>query len=370
MERFANYILQLYPIDHVPFKRRVMLHGVFWGIFFCFLLIVSGLPSDTIAYRFIGATSYILTSSAFFYVFAYLIPHLYSKYTGVVRILFIGLTIIIFLFFMAFETHGRVILVIENHWVTAQYKSKRIYEIYYNVYKSSFWTYFAIDNIVTDLIQLLFTSLPVFFLKFTRVFAKNLSEKKQLEIDFLRLQINPHFLVNTLTNIYGLVIVQDQRSPEAVKALSNLLSYVLYESSMPTVSVEREIQFLQDFVALEQIKNSSKIRVEMTIEGEPKGNIAPLILIAFIENAFKHGMGDSKTQSYIHIHIKVENNTFSLKVENGKVPKTLENQKKSLGGIGLVNVQKRLNSLYPNRHSLQIIPEPLRHQISLTIVLT
>lgn len=369
MERLANYILQLYPIDHVPLKRRIILHSIFWGIFFCFLLIVSGLPSDTIAYRFIGATSSTLTSSVFFYVFAYFIPYLYSKYKSLVRILFIGLTIIIFLFFMAFETYGRVMLVIENHWVTAQYKSKRIYEIYYNVYKTGFWAYFTIDNIATDTIQLLFTSLPAFFLKFVRIFTKIFSEKQQLEIDFLRLQINPHFLVNTLNNIYSLVVTEDQRSPNAIMSLSNLLDYVLYESSLPTVSVEKEVTFIQDFVALEQIRNSSKVQVKMNIEGELIGDIAPLILIAFIENAFKHGVGDSTIQSYVHINIKVENNTLLLVVINSKVRKVSEKQKKSLGGIGLVNVQKRLASLYPNRHSLQVIPEPNKHQIILLIVL-
>jgi two-component system, LytTR family, sensor kinase len=367
MERLANFILRLYPIDYVPLKRRAVLHGIFWGIFFVSLLFGSGFPSDTIFHRLIGAISFTLTSSVFFYVFSYLIPYLHSKYSGLTQVLFISLTIIIFLFFMAFETYGRVVLVLENHWITPQYK--RLYEIYDNAYKGGFWAYFTIDNIVTDIIQLLFTALPAFFFKFIRIFTKIFSEKKQLEIDFLRLQINPHFLVNTLNNIYSLVVIEDQRSSDAIMSLSNLLNYVLYESSMPTVSIEKEIQFLQDFVSLEQIRNSSKLEVKMTVEGEQTGDIAPLILIAFIENAFKHGVADSTIRSYVHINIKVKDNTLSLGVINSKVRKVSEKQKKSLGGIGLVNVQKRLNSLYPNRHNLQVISEPTKHQIALMIVL-
>jgi two-component system, LytTR family, sensor kinase len=367
MERLANYILNLYPIDHVPLKRRVILHGVFWGIYYVMLVIAVGVPNDTIIYRFLAATSLTITSIVFFYGLTYLIPSLYSKYGGVIIIFVICLIVITFYFFMALETYIRVTLIIENQWISTQ--NKRIYEIYYENYKSGFWAYFKISNVLRDTIQLILTALPAFFLKFTRMFTKVFSEKKQLELDFLRLQINPHFLVNTLNNIYSLVVVEDQRSPNAIMSLSNLLSYVLYESSLPTVSVEKEIEFLQNFVALEQIRNSSKVQVKMNVEGELIGDIAPLILIAFIENAFKHGAGDSTIQSYIHINVKVENNTLFLGVTNSKASKPSEKQKKSLGGIGLVNVRKRLASLYPNRHNLQIIPEPNKHQIILLIVL-
>jgi two-component system, LytTR family, sensor kinase len=367
MEKLANYILTIYPIDHVPLKRRVILHAIFWGIYYILLLVGLGIPSDTFNYRFVGAISATFTSSVFFYVFTYFIPYLYSKYAGWLQVFVISLTIIAFYLFMAFETYIRVILVIENQWVTA--KNSRTFDIYYNVYKSGFWSYFQINNILTDTIQLIFVALPAFFLKFIRIFTKVFSEKKQLEIDFLRLQINPHFLVNTLNNIYSLVVIEDQRSSDAILSLSNLLNYVLYESSLPTVSVEKEIQFLQDFVALEQIRNSSKVQVKMNVEGEEIGDISPLILIAFIENAFKHGVGDSTIQSYVHINIKVENNSLFLEVINSKVRKVSEKQKKSLGGIGLVNVQKRLASLYANRHTLQVVSEPNKHQITLKIVL-
>jgi two-component system, LytTR family, sensor kinase len=367
MERLANYILRLYPVYHVPFKRRVILHAIFWGVFFCFLLIATGVPSDTLIYRFIAATSVTLTSGLFFYTTAYLIPYLYSKYSFGNQVLGIIMVVFAFYVFLAIETYGRVLLVVENDWIIEQ--NKRMYEIYYNVYKAGFGSYFQINNLGTDTIQLIFTSLPAFFMKFIRTFTKVFSEKKQLEIDFLRLQINPHFLVNTLNNIYSLVVTEDQRSPDAILSLSNLLNYVLYESSLPTVSVEKEIEFLTDFVALEQIRNSSKVQVKMNVEGELVGDIAPLILIAFIENAFKHGVGDSTIQSYIHISIEVKSNTLFLEVVNSKARKVSEKQKKSLGGIGLVNVQKRLDSLYPNRYSLQVISEPNKHQIILMIVL-
>ena len=367
MEIFANYILRLYPIYNVPFKRRVGFHAIFWGIFYVFYWFGVGFPSDTIIYRFVAATSLTFTTSLFFYTLAYLIPYLFSKHTGIVRTVMIVTSIAIFYVLLALETHIRVKLIIENHWLSAQ--NRRMFGEISKAYSAGFWSYFKLEIMLSDTFFIVSNVLPAFFLKFTRVFAKNLSEKKQLEIDFLRLQINPHFLVNTLNNIYSLVVMEDQSSPDAILSLSNLLNYVLYESSLPTVSVEKEVQFLQDFVALEKIRNSSKVQVSMDIEGEPIGEVAPLILIAFIENAFKHGVGDSTTQSYVNIKINLINNTLSLNVTNSKVRKASEKQKKTLGGIGLTNVQKRLDTLYPNRYSLRVISEPNKHQIDLKIVL-
>ena len=367
METIADYLIQLYPIDHVPLKRRVTFHGIFWGVMYVTFWTLIPYQYNLLIYHFLLAASVTLYSFIFFYLCAYLLPYLYEKYSGIERVGVIIIVIVFFYFILAIETYTRVSFAIEYNWIAPS--NKAMYELNHNVYKAGFWSYFRISNILTDTISNLFYSLPAFFLKFSRVFAKNLIEKKQLEIDFLRLQINPHFLVNTLNNIYSLVVVEDQRSPDAIRSLSNLLNYVLYEASLPTVTLEKEITFLQDFVTLEKIRNSSKVRVTMKVEGAMEGNIAPLLLIAFIENAFKHGVGDATIQSYIDINIKVQDGTLFLGVVNSKVRTESLKHKKSLGGIGLVNVRKRLATLYPHRHSLEIIPEAFKHQIILIIQL-
>jgi len=129
MERLANYILSIYPIGNVPFKRRVTLHTIFWAFFFISVFFISGLPSDSIFIHFIQATAYTIICSVFFYVFTYFIPYLYSKYTGWLQVFVISLTITGFFFFMASETYARVILVIENHWITAKIADFMIYII-------------------------------------------------------------------------------------------------------------------------------------------------------------------------------------------------------------------------------------------------
>ena len=368
METLADYLIQLYPIDHVPLKRRVTFHGIFWGVMFIVFFVLSGLSNDYL-FRFITAFSRTLTIGGFFYTTVYVIPYFYNFKKGIERIGFILMAIIIFYFILGFISYQWSSFMIENKLLSI-INNKKQYEINYNIYKEGFWSYFKFHTILTDTIGHIIYSLPAIFLKFSRVFAKNLIEKKQLEIDFLRLQINPHFLVNTLNNIYSLVMVEDSRSPDAILSLSNLLNYVLYEASLPTVTLEKEITFLQDFVALEKIRNSSKVKVTMKVEGEMEGDIAPLILIAFIENAFKHGGGDATIQSFIDINIKVQDGTLFLGVVNSKVHTESPKHKKSLGGIGLVNVRKRLATLYPHRHSLEVIPEPFKHQIFLIIQLT
>ena len=196
MERLTDYILRLYPIDYIPLKRRITFHLLFWGVMYCIFWIQAGFPSDTVVYRFVLATSLVITNSVFFYMCVYLIPYLYEKYNGIVFLSIVTLLILSFYFFLAFESYERVSLIIENQWLSA--KNKRMYGLNYEFYKAGFWSYFTFDIIVSDTLGIFIYSLPAIFLKFSRVFAKNVVEKKQLEIDFLRLQINPHFLVNTL----------------------------------------------------------------------------------------------------------------------------------------------------------------------------
>jgi two-component system, LytTR family, sensor kinase len=369
MEWLANYVLNLYPIEGVPLKRRVILHGVFWGAMFIVLLLLGGTSTNGLWYRITAASSRLITVSGFFYLFFYIVPFLYSNENSkIIKFLIPMLAIAIFYLVLAFISYEWSAFVIKNNLIS-EVNNKKQYAINLKFYHLGFWSYFKLNTMLADIIGHIIYSLPAFFLKFIRIYVKTRLEKKQLEIDFLRLQINPHFLVNTLNNIYSLVVTEDQRSPNAILSLSNLLNYVLYESSFPMVTVEKEIRFLQNFVALEQIRNSSKVQVKMNVEGEQKGEIAPLILIAFIENAFKHGVGDSTIRSYVHVNIKIEGNTFFLEVINSKARKASEKIKKSLGGIGLVNVQKRLGSLYPNRHSLEVISEPTKHQIILVIKL-
>jgi len=203
-------------------------------------------------------------------------------------------------------------------------------------------------------------------------FLKNQNEKKVLEnanlnaeITSLRSQINPHFLFNTLNGIYSLAHEGSAKTKDSILKLSDLLRYVLYDSSDEKVPLAKDIQYLTNYVDLQRLRLSSKVLIDYKIEGDTKSNfISPLLLITFIENAFKHGISYSHS-SAVHIHIKVFEKTLTLTVKNPVV----ENNSFA-GGLGLKNVKRRLELLYPGRHSLDIRREGDQNIVNLKIDLT
>lgn len=175
------------------------------------------------------------------------------------------------------------------------------------------------------------------------------TEKLKADLAMLRYQLNPHFLFNTINNIYYLAIIKSEKTPNALLKLSELLRYVLNEKD-ELVPLEKEINHLKEFIELHQIRFPDE-EVKITIQGESlatKFNVPPLLLITFIENAFKHGK-QGTIEDPVTIGIKIENGTLFYKVEN-----IIDNNlyKEEISGIGKNNLEKRLNLLYPNRHKI------------------
>jgi two-component system LytT family sensor kinase len=180
-------------------------------------------------------------------------------------------------------------------------------------------------------------------------------EKEQAitELAYLKSQINPHFLFNTLNDIYSLTYQKAEMAPEAVLKLSELLRYMLKESNDRFAPVEREITYLKNVVELYEIGQKGIAYINLEINGDYKDReIAPLILINFIENAFKHGIVNDP-ENPIKIKLSINENNFDLEVFNRKN----KDYKDKTGGIGLTNVQRRLALIYPDRHELRIIDE-------------
>jgi len=197
------------------------------------------------------------------------------------------------------------------------------------------------------------------------------SEKAKAELQLLKAQIHPHFLFNTLNNIYFFTLTYSTQAPEMIKKLSGMLHYILNECNQPLVSLEKEIKMIRDYMALEKIRYGEQM--EMTIEiqestpprkGEVgRGLIAPLLLIPFVENGFKHGASKMLNHPYVKLRITVENNMLHFFIMNSR-PQTPEpaSAKACLpnrqGNIGLKNVKKRLQLLYPAAHELNLVSEP------------
>lgn len=176
------------------------------------------------------------------------------------------------------------------------------------------------------------------------------SEKLVTELKLLKSQINPHFLFNSLNNIYTLTLLQDEKAPESLLKLSNMLRYMLYEAEAETVPLIKEIDYLRNYVDLMQLKDSSGLNVQLSLDGSrPNLPVAPLLFITFVENAFKHGRIEDLRTGFIRIELVTSDpGTVDFTVSNN-LPETLAT-KDSVGGIGLDNLRKRLELLYPNRH--------------------
>lgn len=169
----------------------------------------------------------------------------------------------------------------------------------------------------------------------------------ETELANLKNQLNPHFLFNTLNNIYALIDIDNERSKDAVHDLSHLLRYIIYDTSPLTVPISGELAFIKKYVHIEQIRLTDHCDISLRMPPvDEQLTIAPMLFLPFIENAFKHGINYSKP-SFIHIEITLNGDTIRCYIHNS------DHAKHSEGGIGIINSTKRLNLLYPGRYSLK-----------------
>lgn len=188
-------------------------------------------------------------------------------------------------------------------------------------------------------------------------FAKNEKEKNQLaeernaaEISFLKSQVNPHFLFNTLNNIYSLVYHRSDKALPAIVTLSELMRYMTNESAMPQISISKEITYIRSFIELESLRTTQQAAVTFDVSIEDEAQmIAPLLLIPFVENGFKHGVITDPAHPFT-IDLAVRNSRLTLVTRN----LISQHQKDHSGGIGMTNVRRRLALLYPGHHTLDI----------------
>ena len=191
----------------------------------------------------------------------------------------------------------------------------------------------------------------------------------QSELKFLKSQINPHFLFNTLNSIYALSLKKSDKAPEIVVKLSEMLRYMLYECNEKSVLLQKEISYIQNYLELEKLRHGEHMDIIFTFVQDP-GNlrVAPLLFVPFLENAFKHGASNHLEAGHVHATLKIQNGLVLFSIENSK-PESMPSSQHSLksGGIGLVNIRKRLEILYPDRHALKIEESPDIYKVYLNL---
>jgi len=183
-------------------------------------------------------------------------------------------------------------------------------------------------------------------------------QKLEAELKTLKGQLNPHFLFNSLNNIYSLALIQSEKVPELILKLSDLMRHIIYESRENFIPLEKEIEFVNNFVALQKIRTPENVDIKYELKGEiPSGKIAPLLFEPFIDNAFKHGLSGNEENDYIHITFDFsEQNNVIFHLENNFTESTEWNKKNS--GIGIQNVKQRLKYLYDTKdYNLEVLKE-------------
>jgi two-component system sensor histidine kinase AlgZ len=196
------------------------------------------------------------------------------------------------------------------------------------------------------------------------------NQKLSAELNFLRAQINPHFLFNTLNNLYYLAYSKSDNTTEVISKLSQMMRYMIYESNHEKVLLSKEIEYMQNYISLEQLRLNNQVPIDFKIEGDTENIwIAPLILITFLENAFKHGVNGKASEAWVKILVRLNGKQCTYVVENSNLP-AAQDSREGKSGIGLQNVMRRLELSYPGQYQLKADEKPDRYSVQLDITLS
>ena len=232
--------------------------------------------------------------------------------------------------------------------------------------------YFIVSTAV-NIVQYLLISFFLFNLK-EKIEQEKRMDKMQLEnlkteINYLRAQINPHFLFNTLNNLYGLALERSDKTPEIVMRLSKMMDYMLYESDDAKVYLQKDIENISNYIEIEQIRQGNNAVITYKVDGTINNQkIVPLLLLPLVENGFKHGVNKQVRDAFLNIQLNVFAESVKIYVVNNY--KVLQDNLESRNGIGLGNLKRRLQLSYPGKHELVTTQNDGHYEATLTIYLS
>jgi hypothetical protein len=176
------------------------------------------------------------------------------------------------------------------------------------------------------------------------------ADKSKAELELLKTQINPHFFFNTLNNLYSLTVKHSDKAPEVILKLSEMMRYTIYEGKKEFVPLREEVTYLENYIELHKIRYQKKVNIEFIHSTENEDQVAPLLFIILLENAFKHGVESLADSAYVKMNLSSSNNNIHFKIENNYEPMEINEAE----GIGLENLKRRLELIYPKTHELNI----------------
>jgi sensor histidine kinase YesM len=337
-------------------QNRVMQHTLFWSLSFFVLLNIFAYGDHLIKADYIYATLFhIPLVLVVYFNLRFLLPKFLSKKRYWFYFILIVPTLSMIAWFSQFMFERLVDYIFPGYFFISYFE---------------FQDYALFTLIYLSVSTLLKMSKGWFELMETQQQLNQLKEENlNTELRALKSQINPHFLFNSLNSIYALSLDNDVVTPKIILKLSELLRFMLYETSEEKVDLEKEIHHLENYIDLQKLRVSEKAAIRFEKEGDFEDlKIAPLLLLPLVENGFKHGIKGDVENAFIVIFSKIENNefTFSVKNNNGIVDEVEDDKYK---GIGLKNVKRRLSLLYPEKHDLKIEADEKTFLVSLRIQL-
>jgi len=332
-------------IENFTVKHRVLSHVIFWVSMYGLLIgrfEPFDEPYDPFVYDMIGFFFSLSYSALFAYFVAYrILPRLLkgSNYLQTIIEFLIGSYII--------SALARTITVhIEEPMIRIPpFEQESLWEIWTDIPKlfRSYFLYAASLSLVFIFVKLLKDQYSI-----NRHALELKKQKAEMELSSLKEQLNPHFLFNTLNNIYSLSLLNSPKTSASIARLSGILDHLIYRCSGMYVKAEQEIELLNNYIELEKLRYDEGLKVNFTHSIDRNANIAPLILISLLENAFKHGAGEQAGNASIDVELVLKENNFSFKIKNtigAPLPA------KASKGIGLINIKKQLELIYPGRYS-------------------
>ena len=336
--------------------KKLPLHLLFWTVvwFFFSSFFSVGSKNENFIFWFSSILSAIAIASSYVFVY-YLIPNfliakkhrhfvLYTFYAGVFIVCAVLMTVVFgFVFFYNLEFQKMPALTKNSGVILVCVLLIIALTSAFKILKD---TYKSLDEKKTLQNKFLQTQLQL----------------KEQELKFLKMQIHPHFLFNTLNTLYGFALKKSEKAPEMILKLSSLLDYILYQVDKPLVLLQDEIRHIEDYVSLEKSRFQESLQITFNKDLiDEKLEIAPMLLLPFVENAFKHGTQIDGVVA-VNINLKVDENELHFTIEN-----SAKNNKNSKKGIGLENIKKRLEMLHPKKHFLEILQEDTVFKVNLKI---
>jgi len=338
---------------NIPLNKilRISLHAFFWFCAWFFFFFYYKRYSEVNTYTFVASIINLVVALATVYTFNYyLIPKILLKNKLKKFLAFAFVAIVMFFYIQLLLTLFLVVKLL--------YAEQKLFPQMIDVMMLFFNMFFVV-----------FVAIAIKFYK--RWNEKDYHEQKvqkekvEAELQMLKTQINPHFLFNTLNSIYVLAMKQSELTANVVMKLSDILDYILYKIDAPRISISNEIQIIENYIELEKIRFTDRVNFNFTTSFKSKDiQIPPMLIIPFVENAFKHGVAKSMEKSWIKIAIDESDQMLDIAISNSK---SLNPKVSKPGGIGLVNVKKRLDLLFYDNYKLDISEKNNRYDVFLSI---